>query len=68
MASIIAEIEETMKQLMKKTGVLGYAFFSPEAIPIKYTNTIPYLQVVQYAALVSDLMGRTKSNMKRLLP
>jgi hypothetical protein len=38
MASIIAEIEETMKQLQRKPGVKGYAFFSPEAIPIKYAN------------------------------
>jgi hypothetical protein len=67
MASIIAEIEETMKQMIKNKSVLGYALFSPEAIPIKYHN-IDYTKSVQYAAIVSDLMFRTKVNMRRLLP
>ena len=54
---------------MLKPGIVGYAFFSPDAIPIKHSwpeekESI----VVHYAALISDLMGRTQQNMKRLFP
>ena len=54
---------------MLKPGIIGYAFFSPDAIPIKHSWP-PEKEsiVIQYAALVSDLMGRTKQNMKRILP
>jgi len=69
MAAIAQEIEATMKNLMLKPGIVGYAFFSPDAIPIKHSWPEEKEHVVvQYAALVSDLMGRTKQNMKRLLP
>ena len=67
MASNIHEIENTLAELLRKPGIKAYAFFSPEAIPIKSAN-IDETTVVQYSALVADLMSRTKSNMKRLLP
>ena len=46
-------------------GVIAYIFFSPEGIPIKFAN-LEYRVVVQYAGLVSDLVFRTKSNVKKL--
>ena len=60
MAAIAQEIDATLRQLMLKPGIVGYAFFSPDAIPIKHSwpedkESI----VVHYAALISDLMGRT---------
>lgn len=46
-------------------GVVAYIFFSPEGIPIKFAN-LEYRVVVQYAALISDLVFRTKSNVRKL--
>ena len=46
-------------------GVMAYIFFSPEGIPIKFSN-LEYRVVVQYAALISDLVFRTKSNVRKL--
>ena len=54
-----------MRKLTEPEFVLGYAIYSPEAIPIKYKK-LEYKQVVQYAALISGLLLRTKSNIKRL--
>lgn len=55
-----------MKKLTEPEYVLCYAIYSPEAIPIKFTKDFDYKQVVQYGALISSLLLRTKSNIRRL--
>ena len=54
-----------MKRLTEPEYVLGYAIYSPEASPIKYKR-MEYKQVVQYGALISSLLIRTKINIRRL--
>ena len=54
-----------MKKLTEPEFILGYAIYSPEAIPIKYKK-LEYKQVVQYGALISGLLLRTKTNIRRL--
>jgi Roadblock/LC7 domain len=54
-----------MKKLTEPEYVLGYAVYSPEAIPIKFKK-LEYKQVVQYGALISNLLMRTKRNIIRL--
>ena len=45
MASNIHEIDNTLADLLRKPGIKAYAFFSPDAIPIKSAN-IDEIQVV----------------------
>ena len=54
-----------MKKLTEPEFVLGYAIYSPEAIPIKFKK-LEYKQVVQYGALISGLLLRTKTNIRKL--
>lgn len=54
-----------MRELTNNEGILGYAIYSHDAIPIKY-NKLEYNQVVQYGALISDLLFRAKTNIERL--
>ena len=67
-AVIQAEIEETLKRLIEPEYVLAYALYNPEAIPIKFEGPEVFKkrQVVQYAALVSSLLIRTKLNLKNI--
>jgi hypothetical protein len=47
---------------------LAYALYNPEAIPIKFEGPEIFKkkQVVQYAALISSLLIRTKLNLKNI--
>lgn len=54
-----------MKKLTDSDTILGYAIYSPEAVPYKHKK-IEYSQVVQYGALIYDLLLRTKTNIRRL--
>lgn len=45
MASNIHEIDNTLADLLRKPGIKAYAFFSPDAIPIKSAH-IDEIQVV----------------------
>uniref|UniRef100_A0A7S3IAM3 Roadblock/LAMTOR2 domain-containing protein n=2 Tax=Fabrea salina TaxID=342563 RepID=A0A7S3IAM3_9CILI len=54
-----------MKKLTDLPYVLGYAIYTPEAIPVKY-QSIEYKQVVQYGALISDLLFRARINIRKM--
>ena len=54
-----------MKKLTDHESILGYAIYNPDAIPIKFKK-LEYNRVVQYGALISDLVYRTKTNIIRL--
>jgi hypothetical protein len=54
-----------MKRLTEPDFILGYAIYSPDAIPIKYKK-LEYKQVVQYGALISSLLLRAKTNIRNL--
>eukprot|EP00345_Euplotes_harpa_P013143 CAMPEP_0168336752 /NCGR_PEP_ID=MMETSP0213-20121227/11750_1 /TAXON_ID=151035 /ORGANISM="Euplotes harpa, Strain FSP1.4" /LENGTH=123 /DNA_ID=CAMNT_0008342047 /DNA_START=11 /DNA_END=382 /DNA_ORIENTATION=- len=59
------EIDAALSELMTKTGVEGYVVINYDGIPVKShpENSIP---AVQYAALVTDLITKTKSTLKML--
>ena len=49
---------------MNQPGAIGYVLINFDGIPVKYyPEETPY---VQYAALVSDLVMKTKSTLKLL--
>ena len=49
---------------MNQEGAIGYILINFDGIPVKaYPETTP---AVQYAALVSDLVMKTKSTLKQL--
>ena len=49
---------------MNQPGAIGYVLVNFDGIPVKYfPETLPF---VQYAALVSDLVMKTKSTLKLL--
>ena len=65
---IQAEIEETLKRLAEPEFILAYALYNPDAVPIKFEGPEIFKkkQVVQYAALISSLLLRTKINIRSL--
>ena len=58
------EIEGALGHLLDQPGVEGYVVINYDGIPVRYhPESIP---AVQYAALVSDLVSKTKATLKQL--
>ena len=56
------EVQEQLTNLMNQPGAIGYVLVNYDGIPVKhFPETLP---AVQYAALVSDLVMKTKSTLK----
>ena len=59
-------MQESLNNLMNQEGAIGYVLVNYDGIPVKYfPEEIP---AVQYSALVSDLIMKTKSTLKQLNP
>ena len=53
------EVDETFDELMKKPGVLGYVIINNDGIPVR-SYPEESTPSVQYAALITDLVMKTK--------
>ena len=49
---------------MSNPGAIGYVLVNFDGIPVKTHESISEQQAVQYAALVSDLVMKTKSTLR----
>ena len=47
--------------MVENSTVIGYVVLSPEGIPIRHHERMPYAKAVQYAYLISDFALRAKS-------
>ena len=59
------EIEGALAHLLSQPGIEGYVVINYDGIPVRSypENKIP---AVQYAALVADLVSKTKATLKQL--
>ena len=57
-----AEVEAALEELMANDGAQGYVLINFDGIPVK--SKPAELPAVQIAALVSDLVMKTKSTLK----
>ena len=59
-----AEVQAALDALMAEEGAVGYVLVNFDGIPVmKHPKNLP---AVQYAALISDLVMKTKSTLKQL--
>ena len=59
------EVAESLKQLMLQPGAIGYVLINYHGIPV--LSELPdnsHKTAVQYSALISDLVMKTKSTLK----
>ena len=61
----MSEIEESLKMLMAQPGVIGYVVINSDGIPVR-VHPEEELPSVQYAALIADLVMKTKQTLKQL--
>ena len=52
---------------MENPSVEGYVLLSPEGIPIRYHDSIPYETAILYASLMSDFNLRARNSMLDLI-
>jgi predicted regulator of Ras-like GTPase activity (Roadblock/LC7/MglB family) len=58
------EVQDSLNALMSQPGAIGYVLVNFDGIPVKhFPEDLP---AVQYSALVSDLVMKTKSTLKQL--
>ena len=56
------EVQESLTALMQQPGAIGYVLVNYDGIPVKhFPDNLP---AVQYSALISDLVMKTKSTLK----
>ena len=60
------EVQEMINELMKNPGTIGYVLINFDGIPVKYFPEA--LPAVQYAALIADLVVKTKITLGTLDP
>eukprot|EP00349_Pseudokeronopsis_sp_Brazil_P001937 CAMPEP_0202959048 /NCGR_PEP_ID=MMETSP1396-20130829/3320_1 /ASSEMBLY_ACC=CAM_ASM_000872 /TAXON_ID= /ORGANISM="Pseudokeronopsis sp., Strain Brazil" /LENGTH=123 /DNA_ID=CAMNT_0049677429 /DNA_START=23 /DNA_END=394 /DNA_ORIENTATION=+ len=60
-----SEVQEQLNHLMSLPGAEGYVIINNDGIPVKY-HPEESLPAVQYAALIADLVMKTKHTLKHL--
>ena len=65
MAQDKSEVQEQLNHLMSLHGAIGYVVINNDGIPVKY-HPEESLPAVQYAALIADLVSKTKHILKTL--
>ena len=56
------QVQDSLNSLMQQPGAIGYVLVNFDGIPVEHFPE--ELPAVQYAALVSDLVMKTKSTLK----
>ena len=51
---------------MENDTVVGYVLLSPEGIPIRHHDRMPYNEAVMYASLITDFALRARSVLNQL--
>ena len=58
-----SDVQESLNLLMSQPGAIGYVVINYDGIPVKAFPDEESLPAVQYAALIADLVKKTKKTL-----
>jgi len=61
------DTDSLLHQVLGNDSVIGYVLISPDGVPIKHHDRMPYETAVLYASLVTDFYLRSSIVMKELM-
>lgn len=60
------DTESLIHQVTENESIIGYVLLSPDGIPIKHDERMPYATAVLYASLVTEFYTRSSFVMREL--
>jgi len=67
LASANTDIDSLLHVITADPTVVGYILLSPDGVPIRFHEAIPYHDAILYASLVCDFHTRSKLTMTQLM-